>query len=135
MELSKEKVVPVIELKPVFDIKRREDFLTTFGRLLLKAMQAYSKSADKLSFVLMLNMADFVVDYDIYNKILLEVQEKSWIEKKVDNLLTKWGLSCKPEDLDINELMSIGTTHYFHKKWGSPKNFADDLSTFADALD
>ena len=130
MKLSKEKVVPVTELKPVLAIKRREDFVQAFGKLLMKAIEAYS-TADRLSFQLMLNMADFVINHDLYDDIIEIIRDKSWVKKKVDALLLKWGLSEKPEDLDINELITFGTTHYYCKKWGNPNHLKDDLNEFA----
>lgn len=137
MELSKEKVMPVERIKTALAQQEKSKFVFAFGDILLRALRKQDNYAStvpqKMSFYTMVNMADFVIDNRLYEEVLLELEEKSWIEKKITNFLQKHGWYT-PLVLDLNDLLTIGSTHYWVKNWGFPENFKKDMQWFANEL-
>ena len=135
MELDDKKIMPVSELKRALALEDRKSFVLAIGEILMRALKAYQDDnlSDKFSFLLLLDMADFIIDGRLYNEIKEELREKSWLEQKILNFLQKRGIYTETS-LDLNQLISVGTTHYYQKNWGNSCNFRDDLQWFASEL-
>lgn len=137
MELSEKKVMPVENIKMALAVQEKREFVLAFGELLLRALKKHEDSSSsvtlKLSFYVTICMANFVIDTNLYNEVLEELEEKSWIEQKIINFLQKRG-HFHPMKLDLNELLAIGCTHYWLKGWGTQENFKKDLYWFVNEL-
>ena len=138
MKFDEEKIMPVAELVQAMARKEKEEFVLAYGEILLRALRNYEDSSlsPKVSFFLLLNMADmenFAVNTRLYDAVAEDLKTKSWIEQKVVNFMLKRGW-IEEKKLDLNELIYIGSTHYYLMNWGFPSDFRKDLLWFAENL-
>ena len=138
MKFDEEKIMPVAELVPAMARKEKKEFVLAYGEILLRALRNYEDSSlsPKVSFFLLLNMADmenFAINTRLYDEVEEDLKKNSWIEQKVVNFMLKRGW-IEEKKLDLNELIYIGSTHYYLMRWGVPSDFRKDLFWFAENL-
>lgn len=139
MKFDNEKIMPVAELVPAMARKDKKEFILAYGEVLLRALRNYEQDSSlskKISFFLMVNMADmenFAINTHLYDEMEEDLKKKSWIEKKIINFMIKRGW-IEERKLDLNELIFIGSTHYYLMRWGNPNDFRKDLLWFAESL-
>ncbi len=139
MKFDNEKIMPVAELVPAMARKDKKEFILAYGEVLLRALRNYEQASSlspKISFFLMVNMADmenFAINTHLYDEVEEDLKKKSWIEKKIINFMLKRGW-IEERKLDLNELIYIGSTHYYLMRWGSPDDFRKALLWFAECL-
>ena len=139
MKFDEEKIMPVAELVPAMARKDKKEFILAYGEVLLRALRNYEQASSlspKISFFLMVNMADmenFAINTHLYDELEEDLKKKSWIERKIINFMLKRGW-IEERKLDLNELIYIGSTHYYLMQWGSPDDFRKALLWFAECL-
>ena len=135
MELNTKKIMPVSELQVALSLVNKKDFILAFGEILIRALKKYDTPSlpKKVSFQVLLDMADLFIDNELYEGVLEEFEEKSRLELKIINFLQNRGW-YKPRELDMNELLVVGCTHYHKQEWGRPNEFKEALSWFISEL-